>query len=82
MGQYLPKPNTDKETYYEKFGEYEFVCTSMQGWRTNMEDAHLCKTNLGPKTSLFCVFDGHGGNEISQFCATHFSNLLIKNKAY
>jgi len=39
-----------------------------------MEDAHLCKINLGPKTSLFCVFDGHGGNEISQFCAKHFSN--------
>jgi serine/threonine protein phosphatase PrpC len=33
----------------------------MQGWRTNMEDEHLCIENLGENVSLFGVFDGHGG---------------------
>jgi serine/threonine protein phosphatase PrpC len=34
----------------------------MQGWRKNMEDAHLCLPNIGDDVALFGVFDGHGGN--------------------
>jgi len=33
----------------------------MQGWRKNMEDAHLCEINIGNDIALFGVFDGHGG---------------------
>jgi serine/threonine protein phosphatase PrpC len=33
----------------------------MQGWRKNMEDAHLCQEKFGDDLSLFGVFDGHGG---------------------
>lgn len=33
----------------------------MQGWRKNMEDAHICMTNIAEDISLFGVFDGHGG---------------------
>jgi serine/threonine protein phosphatase PrpC len=35
----------------------------MQGWRTNMEDAHLAAVNIGTidgnSISVFGVFDGH-----------------------
>lgn len=74
MGQYLPKPKTEKETFYERFGTNEVVCCSMQGWRTTMEDSHIIKTNLDHHISLFCIFDGHGGNEIAQFCSEYFAS--------
>lgn len=31
---------------------------------------------LRPGVSVFSVFDGHGGNEISKFCADHFAQFL------
>ena len=44
--------------------------TSMCGWRSGMEDAHLSELiNLpnGKKGMLFGVFDGHGGARVAQF---------------
>jgi hypothetical protein len=47
---------------------YNLVILLLQGWRKNMEDAHIALTELSsetltsaPKFSLFAVFDGHGG---------------------
>ena len=37
----------------------------MQGWRKNMEDAHICLANIGDDVALFGVFDGHGGTYYS-----------------
>jgi len=39
-----------------------------------MEDAHIAKPALleAEQISLFGVFDGHGGNEVSKFCELHF----------
>jgi serine/threonine protein phosphatase PrpC len=31
---------------------------------------------------LFAVFDGHGGVEVSQFCAKHIPNVLISNENF
>lgn len=49
--------------------------SSMQGWRTGMEDAHVCMTALPDKAlqgvALFGVFDGHGGEQVAKFCAKH-----------
>jgi len=34
----------------------------MQGWRNSMEDAHIHETDIdGKGTSVFGIFDGHGG---------------------
>jgi len=48
----------------------------MQGWRTNMEDAHIAKINFEPECSLFGVFDGHGGKEVALFVEKHFIEEL------
>ena len=43
MGSYLQKPVVDKSSD-EGTGpenEYKWGSTAMQGWRTNMEDAHI-----------------------------------------
>ena len=32
-----------------------------------MEDACICEAQLNDGNSIFAVFDGHGGSEVSQF---------------
>ena len=41
-----------------------------------MEDAHCINIDIQEGVSLFGVFDGHGGNEISDFCANHFAEFI------
>jgi hypothetical protein len=41
MGVYLSSPNTEKDTIEGNHKGTKFVASSMQGWRTNMEDAHI-----------------------------------------
>ena len=44
-----------------------------------MEDAAITKTDLTPEISLFGVFDGHGGKEVSYYVEKHFTEELLKN---
>ena len=53
----------------------------MQGWRTSMEDAHL-SAQIDNDTTIFGVFDGHGGKEVAIFVANHFVNELKKNNNF
>ena len=56
----------------------------MQGWRTEMEDAHCLQLDLGgpvDDSSLFAVFDGHGGKEVALYCAKRFPEVLRENLA-
>jgi len=57
-----------------------WACSEMQGWRDNMEDAHIALTVVKKPEDgevevpdnnmmLFAVFDGHGGSAVSQLCA-------------
>lgn len=88
MGAYLDKPKTEKETemgFMELNGykELPFAVSSMQGWRKTMEDAHIAIPNLETQydvpigTSLYAVFDGHGGKEVALFCGKYFVDCLI-----
>ena len=57
----------------------------MQGWRVNMEDAHLAvKIDLhnGDKGMVFGVFDGHGGKEVAVFAADKYKEVLINDKNF
>lgn len=47
-----------------------------------MEDAHNCVPNVTDEDSLFGVYDGHGGSEVSLYCALHFSDTLKDLKSY
>ena len=61
LGIYLPTPNKVKDTVAESSSKLKFAASSMQGWRNTMEDAHITALNFDINTSLFAVFDGHGG---------------------
>jgi len=56
----------------------------MQGWRMHQEDAHISEPifNNSSNTSLFAVFDGHGGCEVAKFCALHFGEELALNENF
>ena len=62
MGAYLSEPIRDKETedVVDTSRFYQVGVCSMQGWRANMEDAHLCQPdyNGDPGSLLIGVFDG------------------------
>lgn len=47
-----------------------------------MEDAHILKSDFAPDVSLFGVFDGHGGREVSAYVEKHFLAELQKNQCF
>lgn len=82
MGNYLKNPIRDKEMEEQEFQHLAFGFCSMQGWRITMEDSHLLSGDFDKDTSLFAIFDGHGGDEVAKFCSNHFGEELKKNKNY
>jgi len=82
---YLDEPDTDKEL--QDGGSLEkhrmaFGYCAMQGWRRNMEDAHLAIPDFDDGLGLFGVFDGHGGRGVSRFAAQRLPDLLKENEAF
>jgi protein phosphatase 1G len=78
MGAYLTTPCTVKDSIDGADERFGFGVSEMQGWRKNMEDAHVSQLKLpgAPDVALFGVFDGHGGKEVSQFCAKYMPQLI------
>lgn len=56
----------------------------MQGWRKRMEDSHISDIGIDPgnQISLFGVFDGHGGKEVSQFVKKYFTQEFLNSKSF
>jgi len=57
----------------------QWSAVSMQGWRRDQEDAHIANADLGEEfagVGLYCVFDGHGGKAVSNFCKLRFTDEL------
>ena len=75
MGAFLDKPKTEKFTDEGSGNGIRYGVSAMQGWRMEMEDAHVCKTTMpfNRDYSFFGVFDGHAGPKVAQFCS---ANLL------
>ncbi|KAH9422867.1 hypothetical protein DERP_008130 [Dermatophagoides pteronyssinus] len=83
--------------FYLSFPKLECVCNdycdddklsagvaSVQGWRVNQEDAHICDLNFDPvnRLALFAIFDGHNGPEIACYAAKHLPQLIKDNSHY
>ena len=81
---YLESPN-EEISFEEGSNDYiKFVAAQMQGWRINMEDAHIADLQFHPERqqSLFCVFDGHGGKEVALYSSAHYSDILRESVGY
>jgi len=77
MGQILPKPV--ESTVVERHGAKSFqtAVAELNGWRSNMEDAHLIITH--DTWGFFGVFDGHGGDQCSKFVARELLERINAN---
>eukprot|EP01147_Barroeca_monosierra_P003292 gene3291-5982_t len=84
MGQFLEKPNTDKESHSGVIQDpnISYALSSMQGWRMHMEDAHVHVTNIPdmPGVSFFAVFDGHGGKTVAVSGAKFILNCITSTQ--
>mmetsp|Transcript_27925 Transcript_27925/g.61107 ORF Transcript_27925/g.61107 Transcript_27925/m.61107 type:complete len:362 (-) Transcript_27925:1228-2313(-) len=82
MGAYLSVPVTDKDSLDASTPLLTYGVSEMQGWRRSMEDAHVAACDLPQGWSLFAVFDGHGGTEVSKFCARYLPKEIVDLAAY
>ncbi|XP_031353937.1 protein phosphatase 1A isoform X1 [Photinus pyralis] len=85
MGAFLNKPKTDKLQEHGEGNGLRFGVASMQGWRVEMEDAHMVKTDLGGALkdwSYFAVFDGHAGAKVSAHCAEHLLDAIMQTEEF
>ncbi|KAL9233931.1 hypothetical protein vseg_008863 [Gypsophila vaccaria] len=82
MGVYLSTPKTEKFSEDGENGRVRYGLSSMQGWRSTMEDAHAAFPDLDASTSFFGVYDGHGGKVVSKFCAKFLHQQVLKSEAY
>lgn len=82
MGVFLTKCDTMKTRESGKGSQVSFWVCSMRGWRVTMEDTSFVDLSFTPDTSLFCIFDGHGGDEVARFCEHNFSKHLKSNVSF
>ena len=85
MGQTLDKPITEKYNESNCRQGIRYGLSSMQGWRSSMEDSHsalISIPTLGDNISWFAVFDGHNGSNISSHCSSHLLEAIISNKTF
>ncbi|KAG7397152.1 Protein phosphatase 1A [Phytophthora boehmeriae] len=81
MGNFLATPITEKDSSSGEGNGLQYAVSSMQGWRTGMEDAHVAQLNpegLPPSCSLFAVFDGHGGRLAADLASDRVTQHLAK----
>jgi len=85
MGAFLPKPVTEKQSADGGSDDLVWNCCSMQGWRCEMEDAHITKARLCDRLSdyaLFAVLDGHAGKDVAQVTASEFTDHLLNTQPF
>jgi len=78
----LSQPITKREIEVEEDDNFWVSSTSMQGWRVSQEDAHNAILNYDDYSSLFAVYDGHGGHEVAAYTAKKLPNYIKCRKDY
>ncbi|CAL8078880.1 unnamed protein product [Calicophoron daubneyi] len=85
MGAFLEKPKIDKVSESGAGNGVRYGLCSMQGWRVEMEDAHVARVELPGafKTwSYFGVFDGHAGSRVSELCASKLLDTILNTEEF
>lgn len=86
MGNELDKPILDKNCYDEENNYIKFGVSSLQGWKTQMEDYYFYSIDIVPNSDknidIFGIMDGHRGPEVAKYIATHFLNTLLSNPSF
>ena len=86
MGNELNEPILDKQSFDLESPYIKFSYSSIQGWKSVMEDYYFYSLDLfpntGKKVDIFGIFDGQGGPEISKYISNHFLDELLSNTSF
>ncbi|KAM3716426.1 Protein phosphatase ppm-1.A [Dirofilaria immitis] len=87
MGAFLDKPKTDKNNDEGVAHGTRYAVASMQGWRIDMEDAHVVEISMSTEPpflnwSFYAVFDGHAGNKAAQHSAENLLKTLLATSQF
>ena len=77
----LTKNSLDEETQFIKFG-----LSSVQGWKTQMEEYNFFITDIFPNTDkkidIFGLFSGEGGPEVAKYICNIFPEKIKSNNNF
>ncbi|KAM6503622.1 Protein phosphatase 2C (PP2C)-like domain containing protein [Amanita muscaria] len=76
---------TKKKTGSGGNDRYLYAVTEMQGWRFDMEDAHVAVLDLDGEPNsncFFAVYDGHGGGRVSKYAGENLHKRLLSEDDY
>lgn len=80
---FLKEPKTEKSVEDGENQEVRYGLASMQGWRTEMEDAHtVVLSGDSDGVSFFGVFDGHSGDMVSEYCSLCWVDHVKQSESY
>ena len=86
MGNELNNPVLEKNSFDLDTDFIKFGLSSIQGWKTQMEDYSFYSIDLlkesDKKIDIFGIFDGHGGPEIPKYISENFLNILLSNTSF
>ena len=85
MGNALTSPVTNKRSNQGEGLGLRYGLSSMQGWRSEMEDAHDVKIGLKyglDDWSFFAVFDGHAGKRAAAFAAWNLLDFILRDSQF
>lgn len=77
MGASLPKAVDSAVIERQGSKNFNVAVAECNGWRTDMEDAHLIYVR--GDVAVFGVYDGHGGKDCSKFVSRRLSEELEKD---
>ena len=76
MGGMMSNPLTATHLQRRANRKLAVGSASMQGWRSDHEDAHILLPEWESDWSLFAVCDGHAGDRAANFVARHLPSYL------
>lgn len=85
MGDELDKPILSKNPIDGKSKMFRFGINTVQGWKKTMEVFNIKENNISSEDknlNIFGIFEGHSGNEISQYLSLNFTSDLLKNENF
>jgi len=80
MGEFYTK-SSNHETEEGENNYLKFISNNIQNWKKQNENTFISKISQGGENNydIFCIFDGHNGNEISKFVKNHFCSEFLDN---